>query len=258
VVGKTAEEIEGARQKLTEAGARLEKTKEAHEAKKANEEKKKRAYEERVNFWVNEYNHRMPANAGIAAVNNQYQNIRGAPGLIQNTTNTASTRTVNDMILTPQGQFNTHPDDYILAMKNPAAPVNAGITAVNNQYQNIRGAPGLVQNNTSTTSARTVTDMILTPQGQFNTHPNDYILAMKNPAASVSSETLFPREIQNEIRSVERVPQAAPPVVVEGEIELRSELVIDDKGYRLRQAVEKNTTPYKFATGSAKNARLIQ
>jgi hypothetical protein len=94
--------------------------------------------------------------------------------------------------------------------------------------------------------------MILTPQGQFNTHPDDYILAMKNPAALVN------REMQNEMRSVERVPQAAPPVVVEGEIELRSELVIDDKGYRLRQAVGKNTTAYKFAVGNAKNARLIQ
>ena len=29
------------------------------------------------------------------------------------------TRNVNDMILTPQGNFSTHPDDYIIATKNP-------------------------------------------------------------------------------------------------------------------------------------------
>lgn len=28
---------------------------------------------------------------------------------------------VNDLIVTPQGQFSTHPDDYIMAMKNPAS-----------------------------------------------------------------------------------------------------------------------------------------
>jgi hypothetical protein len=165
---------------------------------------------------------------------------------------------VNDLIITPRGQFNTHPDDYILAMKNPAALVNAGIAAAGNHYQNIQGAPGLIQNNTNTANTRTVNDMILTPQGQFSTHPDDYILAMKNPAALVNPETPFPHEMLNEIRSVERIPQAASPVVVEGEIELRSELVIDDKGYRLRQSAGKNTTPYKFAVGSAKNARLIQ
>jgi hypothetical protein len=75
---------------------------------------------------------------------------------------------------------------------------------------------------------------------------------MKDPAALVNNE------IRNEVRTVERVPQAIPPVVVEGEIELRSELIIDDKGCRLRQSVGKNTTPYKFAAGNAKSARLIQ
>jgi hypothetical protein len=101
-----------------------------------------------------------------------------------------------------------------------------------------------------------VNDLIVTPQGRFSTHPDDYILAMKNPAALAGAA--FPPEVRNEIRAVERVPPAIPPVVVEGEIELRSELTIDDKGYRLRQSVGKNTTPYKFAVGSAKNARLIQ
>jgi hypothetical protein len=101
-------------------------------------------------------------------------------------------------------------------------------------------------------SAQTVNDLIVTPQGQFSTHPDDYIIAMKNPAALVNNE------MRNEIRTVERIPQAIPPVVVEGEIELHSDLTIDDKGYRLRQSVGKNTTPYKFVTGNAKNARLIQ
>jgi hypothetical protein len=74
---------------------------------------------------------------------------------------------------------------------------------------------------------------------------------MKDPASLVNNE------IRNEVRTVQFLPQAAPPVVVEGEIELKSELVIDDKGYRLRQQVGKNTTPYKFTVGSAINARPI-
>ncbi|MDR0583603.1 MAG: hypothetical protein LBG57_04550 [Treponema sp.] len=94
---------------------------------------------------------------------------------------------------------------------------------------------------------RPVNDLIVTPQGQFSTHPDDYIFAMKNPAALV-----------NEVRTVERVPPAMPPVVIDGEIQLRSELFIDDKSCRLRQSIGKNTTPYKFAVGSAQNARLIQ
>jgi hypothetical protein len=96
-----------------------------------------------------------------------------------------------------------------------------------------------------------VNDLIVTPQGQFSTHPDDYILAMKNPSALVNNE------IRNEVRSVERVPHAPTPVIVEGEIQLMSELVIDDKGYQLRQQVGKNTTPYKFAVGNVENARMI-
>jgi hypothetical protein len=159
---------------------------------------------------------------------------------------------VNDLIITPQGRFSTHPEDYILAMKNPAAPVTAGIATVNNQSRNFQGAPGLIQNNTNTANAQTVNDLIITPQGRFSTHPEDYIIAARNPSALVNTD------IRNEVRTVERIPQTMPPVVVEGEIELRSELTIDDKGYRLRQSVGKNTTPYKFATGNAKNARVIQ
>jgi hypothetical protein len=284
-IGKTEEEIEKARWKLTEAEARLEKAKEAGEAKKAEEEKKKRAYEELVNLRVSEYSHqggqswpqtvrtgndaaatyggyiyrgyKQPlVNAGLPAVNNRHQTFQGAPGIAQYNTNTSSTQAVNDLIITPQGQFNTHPDDYIFAMKNPAALITAGIAAVNNRYQTFQGAPGIVQYNTNTSSAQAVNDLIITPQGQFNTHPDDYIFAMKNPAALVNAA--LPGELKNEVRTVERVPPAIPPVVVEGEIELRSELTIDDKGYRLRQSVGKNTTPYKFAVGSVKNARLIQ
>jgi hypothetical protein len=102
----------------------------------------------------------------------------------------------------------------------------------------------------------TVNDLIVTPEGEFSTHPADYIIAMKNPAALMNAA--LPGELRSEVRTVERIPQAIPPVVVDGEIQLRSELTIDDKGYRLRQSVGKNTTPYKFAVGNVKNARLIQ
>jgi hypothetical protein len=79
------------------------------------------------------------------------------------------------MPLTPQGQFSTRPDDYIPAMKNPAALVNAGIAAVNNQYQNFQGTPGIVQYNTSTANTKTVNDMILTPRA--NSAPTPMIIS---------------------------------------------------------------------------------
>jgi tetratricopeptide (TPR) repeat protein len=119
-----------------------------------------------------------------------------------------------------------------------------------------QGSPGVSQTNRghrrSRGHPRQVNDLIVTPQGQFSTHPDDYIFAMKNPASLVNNE------IRNEVRTVQFLPQATPPVVVEGEIELKSELVIDDRGYRLRQQIGKNTTPYKFTVGSTRNARLIQ
>ena len=38
---------------------------------------------------------------------------------------------VNDMILTPQGQFSTHPDDYIIATKNPQSLGGGAVVNVN-------------------------------------------------------------------------------------------------------------------------------
>jgi hypothetical protein len=76
---------------------------------------------------------------------------------------------------------------------------------------------------------------------------------MQNPASLVNDG-----QMQDEVRSIERVSQTTMPITVDGEIQLRSELMIDDRGYHLKQSVAKNTTPYKFAIGSAKNARLIQ
>jgi hypothetical protein len=59
-----------------------------------------------------------------------------------------------------------------------------------------------------------------------------------------------------EMQSMPRIADTARPVTVDGEIRLQSQLIIDDSGYRLRQAVVQNTTPYKFATGNAFNERL--
>jgi len=70
---------------------------------------------------------------------------------------------------------------------------------------------------------------------------------------------LVDRRARDEARSV-MLPAAAEapqPVAVEGEIVLRSELRIEDDGYRLRQTVGRNTTPYKFAVGSAAEARAM-
>ena len=72
------------------------------------------------------------------------------------------------------------------------------------------------------------------------------------------TESLYSPYLQEEVRSVGSIPQAATPFVVDGEIVLRSELVIDDRNYYLRQSVVRNDTPYPFAAGSATDARLIQ
>lgn len=42
-------------------------------------------------------------------------------------------QSVNDMILTPQGQFSTHPDDYIIATKNPQSLGGGAVVNVNIQ-----------------------------------------------------------------------------------------------------------------------------
>ena len=252
-IGKTAEEIENARKKLTEAEARLEKAKETKELEgPAREMVQEDALSRMVSVGYDPSAYiasrpealTMEKALELLRGNSERASSRGLGGPHI----TGRARPVNDLIVTPQGQFSTHPDDFIFAAKDPAALLTAGITAVNNRYQN----------NTNIAGAQIVNDLIVTPRGQFSTHPDDYILAMRNPAALVNPETSFSRETRNEVRTVERIPQALPPVIVDGEIVLRSELIIDDKGYRLRQSAGKNTTPYKFAVGNAKNARLIQ
>ena len=37
---------------------------------------------------------------------------------------------INDAIITPQGTFNTHPDDYIIATKDPSSLGGNGMTIV--------------------------------------------------------------------------------------------------------------------------------
>ena len=63
---------------------------------------------------------------------------------------------------------------------------------------------------------------------------------------------------RDEARSLAPIAREAPPLTVDGEIVLRSELCIDDQTYRLRQSIAGNSTPYKFAVGSASDARTMQ
>jgi hypothetical protein len=69
-------------------------------------------------------------------------------------------------------------------------------------------------------------------------------------------EPQLPEAYYREMQSMPRIAETAKPVTVDGEIKLQSQLIIDDSGYRLSQAVVQNTTPYKFATGNAFDARL--
>jgi hypothetical protein len=114
-----------------------------------------------------------------------------------------------------------------------------------------QGSPGISPDAGRKHRPHAVNDLIITPRGEYSTHPADYLMAMKNPTALINTK------MRDEVQSVQFMPQTTP-VVVEGEIKLQSELVIDDKGYRLRQKISGNTTPYKFTVGSARNARMLQ
>ena len=103
-----------------------------------------------------------------------------------------------------------------------------------------------------------VNDLIVTPGGTFSTHPDDYIMAMKRPESLPGANFGLPAGIREELRTVEHVIKEVPPLTVEGEIVPRSEPAIDDKNCRLRRSVGKNSTPYKFAAGSASEAGLIR
>jgi hypothetical protein len=62
--------------------------------------------------------------------------------------------------------------------------------------------------------------------------------------------------VRNEVNTVEHIRQETPPVKVDGEIQRESRLFINEDGYHVRQRVAKNTTPYKFSTGSSQEARV--
>ena len=64
-------------------------------------------------------------------------------------TDNLSTQKVNDMILTPQGTFSTHPDDYIMAMKNPASLMGGGAAKINFQIVNNSSVPLTVERSSS-------------------------------------------------------------------------------------------------------------
>jgi hypothetical protein len=69
------------------------------------------------------------------------------------------TRNVNDMILTPHGNFSTDPDDYIIATKNPQSLGNSG----GNVYVNvINNTPSQIRQQTETRAdgAKQITIMV--------------------------------------------------------------------------------------------------
>jgi len=217
---------------------------------------------------------------------------RGSPGVPPTNYSVGlNQRKVNDLIVTPQGQFSTHPDDYILAMKNPMSLVNNSIrnevrvgaavgsvvpilgTAVGALVGAGIGALGMwagskagraIGTGIGEAAANDDTERRNIAPGRrrrYNQsrHPANDSSAMSQDVAPQNQYTqAVNKYMQDAVRSVERIPPAIPPVKIDGAIELKSELFIDDKGYRLQQQVVKNTTPYKFATGNVTNARLIQ
>ena len=68
-------------------------------------------------------------------------------------TDSLSTTSVNDMIMTPQGNFSTAPDDYIMAMKDPTSLMGSGGANVNVQIVNQSGTALNVQSTKQTTDS---------------------------------------------------------------------------------------------------------
>ncbi|MDR2942783.1 MAG: hypothetical protein LBV17_09360 [Treponema sp.] len=66
----------------------------------------------------------------------------------------------------------------------------------------------------------------------------------------------LPEAYFREMQSLPRLAETTKSVNVEGEIKLQSQLIIEDSGYRLRQSVVQNTTPFKFPTGNTFEAWL--
>lgn len=62
---------------------------------------------------------------------------------------------VNDMILTPQGNFSTHPDDYIIATKNPSG---LGGNVVINDYAGVNVATDNMNGNLYVTLSKRIAD----------------------------------------------------------------------------------------------------
>lgn len=52
--------------------------------------------------------------------------------------NASGVTNVNDMIITPNGNFSTHPDDYIIASKNPASLGSGNLNVIVNDYAGVK------------------------------------------------------------------------------------------------------------------------
>ena len=94
-----------------------------------------------------------------------------------------TTQKVNDMILTPQGQFSTAPDDYIFAMKHPedltrgSAPV-INFSVVNNS-SSVETRSEQRRNNDGSIDFITVIDDVV-QQGIAQGRYNDAFSAMQS------------------------------------------------------------------------------
>lgn len=77
------------------------------------------------------------------AIDDQYQYYLTLKQNLANETerrllNARGVTDVNDMIITPQGNFSTHPDDYIIASKNPAGLGGGNLNVIVNDYAGVK------------------------------------------------------------------------------------------------------------------------
>lgn len=85
--------------------------------------------------------------------------------------NYLETKSVNDMIITPQGNFSTHPDDYIIATKNPNGLGNGNLNVIVNDYAGVKVDTQKVQNGEMTNLILTISKKVA---GDYATGQNGW------------------------------------------------------------------------------------
>jgi phage-related protein len=105
------------------------------------------------------------------------------------------TTPVNDLIVTPEGQYSTHPDDYIMAMRNPSSLVDALARFLGQPqpaYAGVMGSGSLVGNALNSAVQQATT---------YNNSKTSHSLSVKAPInVSVNASGMSPEQAQSAVQ----------------------------------------------------------